>query len=145
MAVQRVFITGIKRIDKKLKLLPQAVQKKIIRPAIREGLKLVKAEAAMRAAVDTGRMKKALKIVAYKKRKVGRIGMNLQISTSVPGLVKHSKSGKRAFYPAVEEYGARDHPPDPFMRPAFTGAGPSARDLTMQKILDGIEREAMKP
>jgi hypothetical protein len=59
--------------------------------------------------------------------------------------VKHSKSGKRAFYPAVEEYGARDHPPDPFMRPAFTGAGPSARDLTMQKILDGIEREAMKP
>jgi hypothetical protein len=27
----------------------------------------------------------------------------------------------------------------------FTGAGPSARDLTMQKILDGIEREAMKP
>jgi hypothetical protein len=78
MAVQRV-ITGIKRIDKKLKLLLQAVQKKIIRPAIREGLKLVKAEAAMRAAVDTGRMKKALKIVAYKKRKVGRIGMNLQI------------------------------------------------------------------
>jgi hypothetical protein len=113
MAVQRVFITGIKRIDKKLKLLPQAVQKKIIRPAIREGLKLVKAEAAMRAAVDTGRMKKALKIVAYKKRKVGRIGMNLQISTSVPGLVKHSKSGKRAFYPAVEEYGEQGSSPRP--------------------------------
>jgi hypothetical protein len=58
MPAVRIFITGIKRIDKRFKLLPMKLQKKIIRPAIREGLKIVKAEAAMRAAVDTGRMKK---------------------------------------------------------------------------------------
>lgn len=144
MATQRLYITGIKQIDRRLKLLPLKVQKKIIRPAIRDGLKLVKAEMAVQAPVDTGLMKKSIKIKAVAKRKVGRIAMLVQISGKVAGLVKTSKSGKRTFYPAAVEWGSRDHPPNPFGRRAYTGAGPAARDLAMQKILDGTLREASK-
>lgn len=144
MAVQRIYITGIKRIDKALKTLPMKVQKKIIRPAIRSGLKLVQAEAEIQVPRDTGLTEENIEIKAYKKRRVGRIGMMVQVSAKAAGLVKTSKGGKRAFYPAIVEYGGRDHPPDPFMRRSYTGAGPEARDTTMQHILDGTLREAAK-
>jgi HK97 gp10 family phage protein len=145
MPAVRIFITGIKRIDKRLKLLPMKLQKKIIRQAIRDGLKIVRAEMEMQVPVDTGLTKENIEIKAFKKRKTGRVGMNVQISGKAAGLVKHTKAGKRFFYPAVVEYGSKNHPPNPFGRRTFTGAGPAARDLTMQKILDGIEREALKP
>lgn len=144
MAVTRLYITGIKRIDRALKLLPMKVQKKIIRPAIRDGLKLVKAEMEVQVPRDTGLTGRNIKIKAVKKRKVGRIAMLVQVSAKAPGLVKTTKAGKRHFYPADEEYGNRDHPPNPFGRRSYIGAGPSARDLTMQKILDGTLREASK-
>jgi HK97 gp10 family phage protein len=145
MAVQRIFITGVDRIDRALKLLPMKVQKKIIRPAIRDGLKLVKAETEAQVPVDTGLTKDSIKIKAVAKRKTGRIALLVQISGKVPGLIKTSAAGKRGFYPAFVEYGSAGHPPNPFMRRAYTSAGPAARNLTMQRILEGTEREAAKP
>lgn len=144
MAVTRIYVTGIKRIDRMLKMLPMKVQKKIIRPAIRDGLKLVKSEMEMQVPVDTGLTKENIKIQAVKKRKVGRIAMLVQVSAKAAGLVKTTKAGKRYFYPAVVEYGDKNTPANPFARRAYTGAGPSATSLTQQRILDGVNREAVK-
>jgi len=44
------------------------------------------------------------------------------------------------FYPAVVEW----TPGQAFMRPAYDGKGPEARDRTMQEMLDGTLREAEK-
>lgn len=139
---QLIFITGVNRIDKKLNRLPTKLQKKVIRQAIRDGLKLVKAETVMQAPRDTGLTAKSVKVRALKGRQRGRIAMEVSISGKVPGLIKTSESGERVFYPAVVEYGAKDHPPNPFMRRSFVAAGPTARELTMQKILNGVNREA---
>jgi HK97 gp10 family phage protein len=139
-----VIVTGIRDIDRKLKRLPGAVQKKVVRKAMRAGLKVQAAEVKSQVPVDTGLTKSAVKVRAVKRRKRGTIEQEVMISGKVAGLVKTSKSGNRAFYPAIVEYGSSAHPPNPFMRRAYESKGEAARQTTMQVLRDGIESETAK-
>lgn len=133
-----VVITGDKEIDRRLKSLLPRIQKKVLRSAMRKGMKLVLADAQARVPVLTGLTKEHLKLKAMKRSR-SRVGLNVQVGNA-EGLTKTSAEGKKVFYPAVVEW----TPGQAFMRPAYDGKGPEARDRTMQEMLDGTLREAEK-
>lgn len=137
-----VVVTGVKEIDRKLKILEPSIQKKVLRQAMRSGMKIVLQEALLRVPVLTGLLKRNIKLRAMK-RKRNRIGLLVQVKSD-PGFVKPSKAGVKYWYPASVEFGHGTVPPHPFMRPAYDTQGPAARDKTLHELLDGTMREAAK-
>lgn len=135
-----IVVTGIKEIDRALKELEPKIQRKVLRQAMRSGMKLVLQDALMRVPVLTGLLKKNIKLRAMK-RKRNRQGLQVQVRSD-EGLVKVSKAGTRYFIPAAVEFGHGTVPPHPFMRPAYDLRGPEARDTTMHELLEGALREA---
>lgn len=134
-----VIIIGIPAIDRRLKRLPGVVQKKIVRKAMRVGMKLMASEVKSQVPVDTGLTKANVKVRAVKKRKRGQIEIEVKIGGD-PGLYKTSAAGEKVFYPAIVEY---KH--NPFMRRSFTAKGEAARQVAVAAIVQGIEIEASKP
>jgi hypothetical protein len=62
MARKMFVVTGVKEIDRAFKELPTAVAKKVVKQAIRKALKPLLSEARSTAPIDTGAMKKSIKI-----------------------------------------------------------------------------------
>lgn len=139
-----VKITGIKDIDRRLKMLGPRIAKKVVRKAIRDGMKVMASEVKSRAPVDKGIMRSAVKVRAVKSRKRGDIAIETTISGKVAALVKFTKAGKRVFYPAAVEYGRRHESPNPFMRRAFAAKGEAVRNAAIQQIREGVEEEVTK-
>lgn len=135
----REVVTGIPEIDAKLRTLEFRVQSKLLRQAMRKGMKLVLADAKARAPVDTGLMARSVKLRAMRRSR-SRQGLLVQVN-SAEGLVKTTKAGERYFYPAVVEFGDGETPAHPFLRPAYDRQGPPARDVTMRELLSGTLRE----
>lgn len=146
-----ITITGIKQIDRRMKRLDQKVQKKILRHSMREGMKLVLAEAKATVPVDTGLLASHLH-VAQAKPKGGRMVMLVKVRKALEAsgensFVKISKKGRRAYTPAAVEFGhagPRPAPPHPFLRTAFITQGPAARDKTLDDLLSATMREVGK-
>jgi HK97 gp10 family phage protein len=138
-----VIITGLKAIDRRLKSLEPRLQRKVVRQSMRAGMKVLAQAVKAEAPVLTGATEHAVKVRVPKRKKRGEIALDVQIAAD-PALVKTGANGKSVFYPAVEQYGARNHPPNPFMTRSYDQAGETARNVTLQKLRDGIEREASK-
>lgn len=135
-----IIVTGIDAIDRRLKLLPDRIKKKVLRQAMRTGIKIVAEEMRAQAPVDSGLMKEQIKVRAARRSRT-RIEIDAKISGH-PGLYKTSATtNKTVFYPAIVEYGTRKQPPNPFGRRAFQSKGPEARQKTMRLILQGVIRE----
>ena len=124
-----IVVTGVKEIDSKLKTLEPKIQKKVLRQAMRSGMKLVLQDAISRVPVLSGLLKRNIKLRAMK-RKQNRVGLLVQVKSD-ERFVKVSKAGIRYWYPAAVEFGHGTVPAYPFMRPAYDLKGPEARDTTM--------------
>lgn len=145
-AKARVVVTGLAKIDKKLARLPFRVQGKVVRQSMRAGMKVMAAAVKAEVPVDTGLTRANVKVRATPKKRIKKGQRSSTISMEVvveanPGLVKHTKGGKRYFYPAVVEYGARNHPANPFGHRAFSRRGEAARQRTIATLKDGTNRE----
>jgi HK97 gp10 family phage protein len=141
---QTVIITGIREIDKRLKKLPGAVAKKVIRRSMRDGLKIVAAEIKSQVPVLTGLTKSAVQVRAVKSRKRNSISLETRIGSKKEGLIVHPKSGKPVFYPAVVEYGREGVAPNPFMRRAYDSKGEAAKQVTILRIKTGVDEEVRR-
>lgn len=135
-----IVITGIRAIDRKLKRLPGKVQKKVVRQSMRVGLKIIQQEMKSQVPVDRGLTRQNVKVRSLKRSRK-RIAMECRVTTA-PGLVAHWASGEPFFYPAGIEFGDSEHQPNPFGRRSYQAKGQAARDVTMAKMRDGVEREA---
>lgn len=142
-----VLFQGFDELKRAFLGMPEVLQKKIMRGPLRVGEKLIQQEAMRRAPVDTGLMRDSMIVRALKRSRV-RYGYKLMYRTlpTVPsdvhgvGLAKVTKAGKRHFYPAVIEYGATkgNHPPMPFLRPAF-----DAKKDEVVALVGGAVREVI--
>jgi len=98
-------IVGLHKLEQTLKQL-EKVPQRIVTKSSRKGASVVYKQAKKDAPVDQGNLKKGIKIVAEKTRtkgkKVYQITMNRQMNNV---FVKQSSTGKRAYYPASQEYG----------------------------------------
>jgi HK97 gp10 family phage protein len=139
-----VVVTGIKDIDRKLKFLPGRIQKKVLRQAMREGLKVMAAEVKAQVPVDTGLTKKNVRVRAVKKKRRDEIQLEVRVGGDEELYKTSAKTGTTVFYPALVEYGRKNVPPNPFMRRAFEAKGEIARQVTIDEIRAGVESEASK-
>lgn len=131
-----VIVTGIKQIDRKLRTLEPRVQKKVVRQAIRKGLKLIQSDVKANAPVKYGITKANVQTRAVKKRQRGNIEIEVKIGGNDDRLYKIQADGTKVFYPAIVEY---KH--DPFMRRSFDNKGEAARQVTLQALMQGIMKE----
>ncbi len=134
-----ISLMGDRKLQRKLKRLPIVVQRKIVRHALREAARPVLATAKALVPVDTGRLKKSLKIRSAGKR--GQAGIVVRTGTRAElGIPEDAKY----FYPAALEFGHGNVPAYPFLRPALDQNRPRALKIIARELGAGIEREAVK-
>lgn len=126
-------ITGVLELDWALKELPIRLGKKVIRQAIRQALRPVKAAVEANAPVDTGKLKSKVRIRAGKGKK-GTIKLVVRIG--------EGDFAGQTFYAAMVEYGTSKQPGQHYMLRAYESTRIQARDEAIRLILEGVEREA---
>jgi len=102
-------IFGVKEVKKLLEEAGKAPAK-VLTKAVKTSAKIVLLAARDNAPVDTGTLKKGIRLKA-ERRKSGKCVYQIGIFGASGGgeeFVKHSSKGKRSFYPASQEYGWTD-------------------------------------
>lgn len=130
-----ITIIGVPALDRAMKKLTPVVQKKVVRFAIRRAMKPVLAAAKANAPHEEGLLRSALKIRAAKRSRK---------AISIFVRIGEGDFRGETFYGAFQEYGTRTIPAKGYLRQAYDEAGPTARDIALQGIRDGIEREAAR-
>lgn len=153
-----ITITGIDEIKRAFAELPAKVAKKVVRQALRRGLKLPLAAAKADAPVDTGAGRRSLRIRASK----GPAGAAKKYTIAMALLIGERSPGK-TWYMALQESGYHtgkrtrsagkvvsrspgSHKVEGkhYMRRALRETEQPARELIIEDITQGIEREAQK-
>lgn len=116
-----VIITGVEEIDRKLSRFEQSVQKKAIRKATREASKVILEEAKTLVPVDTGALRKSLRVRSLKR---SRVKQGHQVQTG-EGFFKGE-----TFYGGFVEYGTKRMAAREYLRRAMN----SKEAETIQKF-----------
>jgi len=96
-------VFGDKELEAAFNALALGAQKKVLRPALRAGMKLIHRAILARVPVDTGALRGAIKLRASQRSR-GRIGLSVFVDKA--RLPKRTKAGaKEWFYPAHVELG----------------------------------------
>lgn len=142
-------------IDRLLTDLGRTVERKIVRAAIRKGMKPMLAATKKAAPVDSGLLKKSLVIRSLKQKRGRPIAVQIGFK-NVAQIVERSTYGrgfgprdpakkkKRQFYPAVVEYGSKTQSPHPYMRPAFDSTKDQSISTINKEVRLGIETWAAR-
>lgn len=157
MATYNFPIEGADQLRKKLLALEPRIAKKVVRQAVRPAAKLIQDAAKANVAVDTGKLKRSLKVRSLKRSR-NRIGV--QVSTnSTDNLFKGNtfyggfleyghRLGKRTNAQKRKGYKGPDSrkmvPAKPFMKPAFEAKKNEAGQMIVDLLRAGVEREASK-
>jgi HK97 gp10 family phage protein len=137
-------LQGGAELAAKLETLPTRVANKVIRQSLRIGTKIILAETVAKAPVNTGLLKKTLKVRAMKRRR-NQIGVQV--------ITEGGFYQGKAFYGAFLEFGHKagprklgnkrqQVPAKPFIKPAFDAVKEQAASVILQAMKQGIEREA---
>ena len=135
-----ISLLGDKALSRKLAKLPAAVQRKVLRPALRKGGKVILEAVRRNIPVDEGKLRKTLKLRALKAKR-GRIGVEVRTGTreelDIP-------AGAEGYYPAHVELGTRNRSATPYLRPAMDDKESQVVSLLKTEIGLGITREAKR-
>lgn len=127
-------VIGLEGFDRKLKDLEAKLAKKIVRQALRAGGKIVATKAKALVPVDTGALRKSIKVRAAKGRR-GTIGIRVATGTRQELGIDASD---RWYYPAVVEYLSTSY---------LRAAADSTRDQVIREvgkiIGEGLRREGV--
>ena len=128
-----VEISGMDEILKKLKILPDRVQKNVLTGAIRASAKPMIKEARSLVPKDKGTLKKSIGVVK-RRSKDKKI-----VQFSVAPLKK-----KGGWYAHFIEFGTVKMPSHPFMRPAFEKKGNESIDEAKKYMTKRVDKEIAK-
>jgi len=105
MARNSFKIEGMKELERSIKRLGDVPQKAVT-PAARKGANIWRNAAKALAPVDQGNLKKGIVLKGEKATKKGKKVYQVTFDKNKNDIfVKTSKSGKRSYYPASQEYG----------------------------------------
>ena len=143
-----ITIDGAKELEKKLRDLGAQAEKKVYRQALRAGAKVVQVAAKAKAPKDTGLLRKSIKVRAGKRSR-GQIEVNVCVDPIAfywrffeEGFYRGKRMGGRKM--RQEANGRPWVPPRPFIRPAWDEQKSNALRIITDKLLSGIQAEAMK-
>lgn len=124
-------IRGGEELAAALEALGPAMEKKILRSAMREAAKPILDDAKRRAPVLTGQLRKSLKIRAIKRNNKGQVGV---VISTAKGFFKGDE-----FYGAFHEFGTKKMPARPFIRPAFEANKAQSIRIVGEAVKIGLE------
>lgn len=102
---QRTEIVGMKELERTIRELGKLPQRCVTKAA-RNGAKIAEKDAKANAPVDTGNLKRGIVLKPEKSRVKGKKVFQVTFNRAMNDMfVKISKDGKRAYYPASQEYG----------------------------------------
>jgi HK97 gp10 family phage protein len=119
-------IHGLEEIIRKLNALPDKLENKVVRAAIRQGANIIKEKAKSYVPIDTGDLKKSIKVTGTRYQK-GKISFVIRPSGN-------KKKGVSVFYARFIENGTSKMHAQPFMRPAFDESGDEVLNKTIEVI-----------
>lgn len=119
-------IKGLEELIKNLTALPDKLEKRVIRAAVRQGANVIKKKAQDYVPVDKGDLKKSIK-VSGSKAKPGVIAFKVRPTGN-------KKKGISIFYGRFQEFGTSKMPAHPFMRPAYDEAGEDVLNVVINTI-----------
>jgi HK97 gp10 family phage protein len=131
---------GDKGLARALKRLPITLQKKIVRPALRKGFKVVFDASKAAAPVGEGRLKRKLKLRATKR---SRGGFGVRIVTP-PREQLDIPPGAKGYYPAHIELGTQTVAARPFLRSSFDAHKDRAVKIIAREIAAGLKKDWTK-
>ena len=126
-------ISGSRELARKLEELPKRVHRKVLSQAMRAAARVVQARAKALAPVDTGLLKRSLKIRAIRRNRRGNVGVTLSTRAVDFG---------PAFYGSFVEYGTRKLRGRRFIKRAFDESKDAALAIAEGAIRVGVIREA---
>ena len=134
MAAERLIVTGARETIAALGLMETALEKKVLRTAMREAARPILEHAKAHAPVRTGLARRSLKIRAIKRTRKGNVGVVVQ--------TRDGDFKGDAFYVSFYEYGSSHQPARPFMRGAFDTQKGQALLIAQREIDAGIQKGA---
>jgi len=125
-------IIGAKELEKALRTLPNKIQDKVLKSALRSGAQVIRKEAKARVPVRSGVLKDSItvKTATEKQRDQGLV------------FVGFDKTASRRAH--LTEYGTSHSAAHPFMRPALDARGSDAIKKIGDRLGPVIDREAKK-
>jgi len=133
-----ITLLGAPELQAQFKLLPLKVQKKLLRQGMRKSGKLVRDEARRLVPVDSGALKKSLKVRAAPGKR-GSFGIRIMTGERSELGIDPDASG---YYPASVEFGSRTQPAQPYLRAAADAKREEVFSIMRAAVRDGI-REAI--
>lgn len=136
--------SGFKELAEAMQALPQRVATNALRRSVAAGARVIRDEAKMRAPVDTGEMRRDIKI----KRERVAAGLSARYSVFVLSGKASRIAGKarnvdkNSFYWRFIEFGTAKMSAKPFMRPAFEAKKTEAVQKIADSLGEAIEHEA---
>lgn len=134
-----VKIDGIQELLRNCREVDQAVRD-VLGEAVKAGADIVRDEARRRAPYKTGALHRGIKSeITWDKNKskaFAGAGMDREMNDI---FVKHTKDGKRYYYPASIEYGTPYAPAHPFLRPALDNNKARVKQVVGDKVKAAIE------
>lgn len=100
-------VLGMPEVERVLNALPAIIQGRVLRPALRDGAKVIRDAVVDEAPRFTGNMARHFKVRAMKIRRRFGVGMRVIAGTKDDlGIPERTKAGgPRGFYPIAIEYG----------------------------------------
>jgi len=140
-----VLLQGHKKLLRKLQRLPDAVQRRILRPAVNKALTPINRDAKRRAPKETGLLRRSIgkKVKVYKRTGVvwGAVGIRKGYKTQLPdGSWRNPE-----MYAALVERGTRTTRAQPFLRPAMDANRERALSILADAVRAGLAKEAARP
>lgn len=126
-----IALRGADELAKALEDIGPALEKKILARAMRDAAKPILEDAKRRAPVLSGQLRKSIKIRSMKRVGKGRVGV---IISTEKGFFKGE-----TFYGAFHEFGTKNMPARPFIRPAFEANKARAVKIVGEAIKLGLE------
>lgn len=130
-----VTIIGMDEVLKKLKILPERVQKNVLVGAIRASTKPIIKEARALVPKNTGTLRKS--ITAKKRRSHDKNIIQFSIYPSTSGK-------NNGWYGRFVEFGTENMAAKPFMRPSFESAGEDSLKVAKDYMRKRIDKEIAK-
>ena len=129
-----VELRGAKELNDILEQLPAALAKGILRKAMREAARPILKRAKENCPVDSGELRRSLKIRAIKRNSAGRVGV---VVSTDKGFFKGD-----TFYGAFLEFGTSRMPARPYIRPAFDTEHANSIRIVGEEIAAGLNKAA---
>lgn len=147
-----------KKLLKALEQFPSNVQKNIMVGATRAGANIIKNEAKANVPVDTGNLRKSIKILKRKAKVKTEVRFSVspmrESNLNFRGLsrgsyshkIKELKGFRKAggYYAHMVEFGTSSMAATPFMRPAFESQTDESLTATKKYIMERIPKEVAK-